>query len=132
MSQPEEIRVRDALTTEPRIINGMATISEALGIMSREGLSALIIDKRTSEDEYGLITMSMIAKSIYASKRNPARVSVYEVMEKPVVNLPASMQVRYALRLMCRLEQETALVSDDKNMLGCVTLSDLTLAEFLA
>lgn len=125
----DPVRVRDALRGEPLVIDGVASVSDALARMQQTGRRSLIIDKRDEADEYGLITVSQIAREVFARNRNPERVSVYEVMKKPAVHLLAGMQARYALRLLCRLGEDHAIVTEADQMVGTVSLRALTLAE---
>ena len=129
MSTPEETRVKDAISQKPHVINGLATVADALEIMRDTSHDALVIEKRSVDDEYGLITTNMIARQVTASNRNPSRVSVYEVMEKPAVQISCDMQARYAIRLLTRLGLEFALVIEEGHLIGTVNLRDLTLAE---
>lgn len=129
MSQPEEIRVRDAIVQPPHEINGLASVEDALGIMLKTGDDVLVIEKRTEEDEFGVLTLGMIATQVFGQSRKPARVSVYEVMEKPAINLPANMQARYAIRLLERLKPEVAIVVEDGKLTGAIGLRELAIAE---
>lgn len=128
-SATPHVHVSDALRGEPPVINGLATVNEALDIMRDSGSDALIIDKRSDDDEYGMISLAMIAREVIALRRNPERVSVYEVMVKPAVHLMVGMQTLYAIRLLCRLGVDTAIAVDNGKVVGCVSLRDLTLAE---
>lgn len=129
MSQSEDTRVRDAVQQDPHIINGLATVAEALEVFEATGHDTLVIEKRSSDDEFGVLTISMIARQVFAMNRAPARVSVYEVMEKPAVHISCDMQARYAIRLLTRLGLEFALVIEEGHLIGTVNLRDLTLAE---
>ncbi|UWQ15390.1 hypothetical protein K3556_05740 [Aliiroseovarius sp. M344] len=129
MSQSEDTRVRDAVQQDPHIINGLATVAEALEVFEATGHDTLVIEKRSSDDEFGVLTISMIARQVFALNRAPARVSVYEVMEKPSINLSGNMQARYAIRLLSRLNLDVALVVEDDTLIGTVGLRELTLAE---
>ncbi|MDA5093760.1 hypothetical protein O2N63_06625 [Aliiroseovarius sp. KMU-50] len=130
MSQPEMTHVRDAMQTELRLIDGLSSTRKALELMEETGLDALVIDKRDPADEYGVITIGMIGRDVIAPSRNPGRVSVYEIMEKPALIVPAGMQARYAIRLLTRLGAEHAIATDADKVVGYVTLRGLTLAEF--
>ncbi|MDE9450500.1 CBS domain-containing protein [Aliiroseovarius sp. Z3] len=129
MSQPEETRVRDAVREDPHIINGLASVAEALRIFEASGHDTMVIEKRSPDDEFGVLTISMIARQVFARNRAPERVSVYEVMEKPAVNISGNMQARYAIRLLTRLNLNVALVVEDDELIGTVGLRELTLAE---
>lgn len=130
MSQPELTHVRDAMQSDLLLIDGLSSTRKALEIMEATGADALVIDKRDAEDEYGLITIGMIGRDVIAQNRNPGRVSVYEIMEKPALIVPAGMQARYAIRLLTRLGVEHAIATQDDKAAGYVTLRGLTLAEF--
>ncbi|MCK8462790.1 CBS domain-containing protein [Aliiroseovarius sp. S1339] len=129
MSQPEETRVRDAIQQDPHVINGLASVAEALQVFQSSGHDTLVIEKRSPDDEFGVLTISMIARQVFARNRTPSRVSVYEVMEKPAINISGNMQARYAIRLLARLNLNVALVVEDDTLIGTVGLRELTLAE---
>lgn len=129
MSQPEETRVRDAVQEDPHVINGLASVADAMRIFEASGHDTMVIEKRSPDDEYGVLTLSMIARQVFARNRAPSRVSVYEVMEKPAINLSGNMQARYAIRLLTRLNLDVALVIEDDKLIGTVGLRELTLAE---
>lgn len=129
MTKPEAIQTRDAMR-QAHVIDGLSSVRKALTIMEETGRNALVIDKRDPQDEYGLITIGMIAREIFAKNRNPQRVSVYEVMEKPALTISAGMQVRYALRLMTRLGVEHAIVCKGDTLVGVADLRDMSMCEF--
>ncbi|SDG55589.1 CBS domain-containing protein [Roseospirillum parvum] len=115
----------------PLIVDGLATVSEALGAMRQRGVSSVVINKRFESDEYGLVVISDIATKVAASNRPPHRVSVYEVMSKPVLTVRANMDIRYALRMLTQFRVSRALVLDKGELAGIVTMRDLTLAHLL-
>ncbi|WP_289043501.1 CBS domain-containing protein [uncultured Aliiroseovarius sp.] len=129
MNQPGETRVRNAVQHEPHVISGLASVTDALKIIESSGHNTLVIDKRSPDDEFGVLTIGMIARKVFALNRAPCRVSVYEVMEKPAINLSGNMQARYAIRLLTRLNLSVALVVENEKLIGTVGLRELTLAE---
>ena len=129
MSERTPLRVRDVMTTDLHAIDGLATLGEALRQMKQHGVSSLIVSRRSSDDEAGLLEVAGIA-AVVAQNRPVDRVSVYEAMKKPVVTLPPSMLARYAVRLLNSLHITRAVVVDDtREAIGMVTLRDLVLAE---
>ena len=56
------------------------------------------------------------------------RTAVYEVMDKPILTIAPSMQVKYAVRLLSQLNRRRALVKDDGGLIGFVSLRDLVLS----
>ncbi len=128
MSEERDARVEGVMVTDLHSIDGLATVSEAIRMMKQHRVSSLVVDRRDGDDEVGLVEVADIAKEVIGPNRAPDRVSVYEVMTKPVVTLPPGMLVRYAVRLLTRHGLSRAVVVDEqRNAVGMVTLRDLVL-----
>lgn len=121
------IRVRDVMKTEFGIIDGKATIYDALLMMKQYRTSVLVVDKRNEDDEYGLLLVSDIARNVLAQDRSSKRVNVYEVMVKPAVYVEPDMDIRYCSRLFARFNLVRALVVDEKKVLGTISPNSLVL-----
>ena len=122
-------RVSEVMIGEVRSIDGLATVSDAAALMRRHSITSLVVNRRNADDEAGLIEVVGIAREVIARNRAPDRVHVYEVMTKPVVSLPATMLVRYAVRHLTALNLRRALVVDqERNVVGIVALRDMVLA----
>jgi len=127
MSTVKYVRVASVMTTPPLVIDGLATVEEAMATMRRENVSSLVIDKRHQGDEYGLLVVTDIAAKVIARNRSPARTSVYEAMSKPVLTLGGDMDVKYAVRLLARFALSRALVLEGGRLAGIVTMRDMVL-----
>lgn len=127
MTKTAPTRIIDVMTPNPTLIDGLATVRQALNNMKDNGLSSLVINRRDDDDEYGLITVRDIAEKLIGQNRSLDRASVYEIMTKPVLTLEGRMQLRYAVRLLTRLGTSRALVVDKGELKGIVTLRDMTL-----
>ena len=125
MTGNDYTRVRSLMRPSPGIIDGLASVQEALEIMRRDNVGALIIDRRDEADEYGIIVLSDIAAKVIAENRAPERTSVYEVMSKPVLAVNADMDIKYAIRLLSRFDLSRALVTDDGLLVGLVSLREM-------
>ena len=123
------LRVQDVMATRLHTIDGMATVGEAMAEMKQHDVSSLIVARRSDDDEVGVVDVVRLATEVVAHHRAPERVHVYEVMSKPVVTVSATMQARYALRLLAELRlTRTVVVDDAREPVGMVTLRDLVLA----
>ena len=132
MSEHAPRRVKDVMATELHVVDGLATLEEALRDMERHGVSSLIVARRDAEDEVGLLEVGGIA-DVVADNRPLERTTVYEAMTKPVLTLPAEMLVRYAVRLLRQHGLSRAVVVDAKrDAVGMATLRDLVLASVSA
>lgn len=128
MTEHTHATVGDVMTRSVRTIGGMATVQEAIEMMRGAGVSSLVVDRRDRNDEFGLLVISDIAGEVIGEDRAPERVNVYEVMSKPVLTLPADMNIRYAIRLLLKFGLSRALVTnEDRTPAGIVTLRDMVL-----
>ena len=119
------VKVRDVMTPHVETIDGLETVDTAIKHMRDHRFGALIVSRRDESDEYGLVTVQNIARNVIEPNLSPERVSVYEIMEKPVLTVHGDMNVRYAIRLMERVDQLRCLVIDNNEAVGIVTMLDM-------
>jgi signal-transduction protein with cAMP-binding, CBS, and nucleotidyltransferase domain len=127
MSETEFTRVREVMSPSPTVIDGLATVAEAIEVMRDKKISSLVIDRRHEGDEYGLLVVTDIAERVVAEDRAPGRTNVYEVMTKPVLTLDCEMDIKYAIRLLAQFGVSRALVTRDGTLAGLVTMRDMVL-----
>ncbi len=127
MNDSRHVPVRTVMTPTPHIIDGLATVREALDLMREKQVSSIVIDRRDENDEYGILVVHDIAKRIIGEDRSPDRTNVYEIMSKPVLKLNAEMDIKYAARMLARFQLSRALVTSSGALVGIVTLRDLVL-----
>lgn len=127
MKQATYSSVRDVMTPDPRIVDGLATVSQAVALMRQHGVSSLVIDKRHAGDEYGIVVMQDIAARVIGENRAADRVSVYEIMSKPVLVVDTEMDIKYAIRMLVRFGLSRALVTEAGKLVGIVTMRDMVL-----
>ena len=125
MNEKTYTRVRELMRPSPGMIDGLATVQEALDMMRRENVGALVIDRRHDGDEYGIIVLSDIASKVIAENRAPERTNVYEVMSKPVVAVDCDMDIKYAIKLLSRFGLSRALVIEGGGLIGLVSLRQM-------
>jgi len=127
MSKENFVQVRDVMSPNVETIDGLSTVADAIEHMQEKRFGALIVDRRDKSDEYGLVTVQDIAKDVIEPDRNPNRVSIYEIMEKPVLTVHSDMNIRYAIRLLERVGELRALVIDNNEAVGIITMLDMVL-----
>ena len=132
ITKKKRITVRDVMKSSYSTINGNATIAEALKEMKRLDTAVLIVEKRSEDDEYGLLLVSDIARKVLAKDRASSRVNVYEIMNKPAVCVDPDMDIRYCSRLMSRFNLMRVLVVDDGTLLGTINPRALVLDGLIA
>ncbi len=127
MTPVKYLPVRNVMTTDIEMIDGLTSVSDALERLRRKQISSLIIERRDDVDEYGLLTVHDIARGVLVPDLSPDRVSAYEIMTKPVLSIDVEMNVRYAIRLLTRFSVSRALVLEAGKAVGIVTLRDMVL-----
>ena len=125
MSESSNWAVSKVMTPVPKVIDGLATVRQAMDLMRTSRVSSLVIDKRHPGDEYGIVVVQDIAEKVIAADRSPDRTSVYEIMSKPVLTVDAEMDMKYAIRLLARFGLSRTLVTEGKRLIGLVTLRDM-------
>jgi CBS domain-containing protein len=121
------IRVRDVMKTDFGTIDGVATVADALKKMKALKTAVLIVNKRSENDEYGMLTSGDIARHVLAKDRAPDRVNVYEIMSKPVISVHPDMDIRYCSRLFANYNLVRAPVLENNKIVGMVSPNSLVL-----
>ena len=127
MTERSVIRVADVMEQDFAIIEGVATVAEALAVMSRKNAHFLIVAKRHEDDEFGIVMIRDIAEHVLAQNRSSERTNVYEIMSKPVLSVQPDMDIRYCARLFHRFGVSTAPVIAADEIKGIVTYDQLVL-----
>ena len=121
------IRARDVMRKGIVSIDGMATAKEAAAEMRSEKVFCLLVKKRHVDDAWGIVVVQDFIKGVIIAGRSPDAVHVYEIMTKPVITVPADMDIRYVARLIYRAGIRRAPVEDKGELIGMISLSSLIL-----
>ena len=127
MTERSVIRVADVMEQDYTIVEGVATVAEALAVMREKNAHFLIVAKRHEDDEFGIVMVADIAKHVLARNRSPERTNVYEIMSKPVLSVKPEMDIRYCARLFHRFGISTAPVIEGGEIKGIVSYDQLVL-----
>jgi signal-transduction protein with cAMP-binding, CBS, and nucleotidyltransferase domain len=106
-------------------IDGVTRVAEALKMMKEENLNAMLIEPRDESDVYGILTLKDIARKVVSQRRKLHETHVYEIMSKPVLSVPASMPVPYAVRLLTNFNVSYAMVIESNQVVGMVSLNGI-------
>ncbi len=127
MNKPHRISVRKAMREDVTFIDGRKNVLDALRAMRDGECTSLVVEKRDDHDEYGLLTLSDIAKHVIAKDRAPDRVHVFEIMSKPVIAVNPTMDIRYCARLFRKFGIRRAPVIEDHKVVGMISYYHLVL-----
>jgi len=122
---------KDVMTNKVVLVDGMATTKEAVEIMRREKVEALIVKKRHPQDAYGIVMVHDFIKGVIIPDKTSEEVNVFEIMTKPAISVPANMDVRYVANLLMIVGLRMAPVEENGEFIGMVSLSDIILDNLL-
>ena len=137
MAAPDEhvdyaVTVAEVMRDTFLMVDGMNTIRDVTLILRNSSARCLVVYKRHDADEYGVLLVSDIGRKVLATGRRPERINVYEVMAKPAITVPASMDIANCARLFTRGGISRApVVDEDGEIVGIVSLNDLVLRGLL-
>lgn len=123
------IRARDVMRTKLITIDGMATVKEAADKMREEHVTHLLVKKRTPDDAWAIVSIRDLVQGVIIPGRMAEDVNIFEVMTKPVITVPAEMDIRYVARLLHNTGLNRVPVEENGQLLGMISLSSLILNE---
>ncbi len=122
---------KDVMTNKLIFIDGMATAKEAVEIMQKEKVESLVIKKRHHQDVCGIVNVHDFIKGVIIKDKTSEEVNIFEIMTKPLISVPANMDIRYVAKLLIIAGIRMAPVEENGEYIGMVSLSDLILENLL-
>lgn len=119
MMRADEIMTKDVVT-----VSGSATVADAVKVVKEKGLKALIVDRRSDSDPYGIVSETDIVYKVAAFGHDPKKMRVYEIMTKPCIVVNPDLGVEYVARLFANTRIRRAPVVKG-GLLGVISISDI-------
>jgi len=117
--------VADIMMPDFKTIDGVTKVSEVLKMMKQEKLNAVLIAPRNETDVYGIVTLRDIARKVIGQRRKLHEAHVYEIMSKPVLSIPSNMPLPYAARHMTNFSVSYAMVLENNEVKGMISLNGI-------
>ena len=118
------LKARDIMTNRVVTIQSLATVAEALELMRKNQVHALVVEHSGPDDAYGLVVDEDIVYNVIAEGEDPGAVQVYEVMTKPCVVVNPDLSVEYVAKLFANVGIRCAPVIQEK-LLGIISVTDI-------
>jgi signal-transduction protein with cAMP-binding, CBS, and nucleotidyltransferase domain len=110
-------------------IDGLDSVRRAIQLMKTKEVQALIIKKRNEADANGIVTVKDVIKGVIIPNKSLDEVSVYEIMTKPVLSIPAHLNVKYVPRLMYNTSIRIAPVEENGQYIGMIDYTHFLFSE---
>ncbi|HRH14207.1 MAG TPA: CBS domain-containing protein [Azonexus sp.] len=117
--------VAGIMKTDVVTISALATVREALMLMKEHGVKSLVVEKRHASDAHGLIAYRDIARAVIADDGDIDLLNVYDIAQKPALQVSQHLEVRYLARLMIQYSVKRVLVIDNNELQGFVSITDV-------
>lgn len=117
--------VRNVMMPNFTKVDGITKVVDALSMMKEKKVNAVLIEPRNKFDVFGIVTLKDIARKVIAHNRKLHEVHLYEIMSKPVLSVSAEMPLSYAARLLTNFDVSYAMVYDNSNIIGMISLNGI-------
>ena len=113
------------MMTQPVMrIDEDSTIQEAVETMGKEHFGTLLVTRHGKD--VGILTAGDIISKVIAKKDNPKTIKVKEIMSTPLVTADMKIIGEDALRMMVKNDVRRLLITDNEEIVGIFTTSDIT------
>lgn len=118
--------VRDWMSKPVVVVDPDSSVSYALTLMRRRRIHSVIVDATEKSPQYGIVTRTDIRDKILVAERNPAEVTVREIMSGPLVLAKMSWTLKECAHAMQENNVDHLPVADEDGMLvGLISLTDI-------
>jgi CBS domain-containing protein len=117
--------VADVMSKDVVLIDGRETVADAIKLMRDRGVSSLVINRRTHEDAWGIMTRKDVVNKVVDPGIDPTDMKVFEIMTKPIITASPGLALKYCARLLNHAGIRRAPVFDGKEIIGIVSNTDI-------
>jgi len=119
--------VEEVMTPKDKlvVVSPMAPVREALVLMKKNSIKAVVVEKNSENGAYGLVTFKNILQSIIAEDGDIDLLNVYDIASTPSVSVSRKLDIKYASRMMVKNSIKRLLVIDNNEIYGILTMSDI-------
>ena len=117
-------KIRNAMTKNPRTVQGSSTVVEAAQVMKIEDVGIVPI---TDGDRLtGVVTDRDIAITVVAERKDPGSTTVAEIASSNLVTIDPDQDLDEALRLMSSHQvRRLPVVEEDGRLIGVIAQADI-------
>jgi CBS domain-containing protein len=118
--------VRDWMSRPVDVIDPDSSVSYALTLMRRRKIHSVVVSANEKNPSYGIVTTTDIRDKIVAAERNPAEITVGEIMSGPIITAKPDWTLKECSRLMGEKHIHHLPVADESGALvGLISATDI-------
>jgi len=118
-------KVEDVMTRGVISIGEDASVDDAMRMMLERHVTSLVVKKKDDSDVYGIVTRKDITHGVIGRHIDPLKVTVSDVMTKPVMTVTKQMDVVDVAKLMEKAHVRRFPVVENDVLIGLISNSDI-------
>lgn len=118
--------VAEIMSRNVAVIQSTGSVAEAAQIMTSREISCIVV--LNGEEVVGILTEKDLLGRVVALHKDPACVTMEQVMSSPVISISSSFSVFSSSKMMEEMNIRRLVVMKDKRLCGVVTQTDIFLA----
>jgi CBS domain-containing protein len=115
----------DIMTQYVFYIDSDKSVADAIKLMREERLSSLIVNGKTPEDTWGIVTRKDVVCKIVGPGKDPKEVKISEIMSKPLITVSPELSVKECAQLLHSKGIRRVAVFDGKEIIGLLSNTDI-------
>ena len=119
------MKARDIMTKNAVMVEESVSVPEAVTTMMEKTVSSLIVNRLNEDDSYGIVTRRDVVNKVVAEGLDPQKVTVADIMTKPLLTIPPTLPIKHIARLMRQTGVRRMPVFDGLQIMGIVSNSDI-------
>ena len=123
-SQEKQI-VEDMMVADVVTISPMAKLREAMELMRDRNIKSLVVERRSGSDAWGMLTYTMLLRTIVHEEGDIDLINVYDIAAKPALSVPRQLDLRQAVSMMLQIGVKRLIVTNNNELEGILTMNDI-------
>lgn len=121
--------VRDWMSKPVIVVDPDSSVSYAMTLMRRRSIHSVIVNIGEDNPSYGIVTTTDIRDKIAAADRNPAEITIREIMSGPLILANPDWTLKECSQIMQKHDIHHLPVADEHGALvGLISVTDIFVA----
>ncbi len=118
--------VRDWMSSPVVVVDPDSSVSYAMTLMRRRNIHSVVVDVSEKNPSYGIVTTTDVRDKIVAVNRNPAEITVREIMSGPIITGRAEWTLMECSQLMQKHKFHHLPIADEHgSLIGLISATDI-------
>ena len=119
------LKAADVMTKDVVTVSPDATVAEAVKLMREKKVSSLVVERRTHDDAWGIMTRKDVVTKVIGARKDPHEVKVCDIMTSPLIMVSPGLTLDNCAKLMAMAGVRRCPVFDGKEIVGILSNTDI-------